>query len=599
MNAIIGMSHLALKNSPTPRLNDYLKKIQASGHHLLGIINRILDFSKIESGRLDIEQAEFDLEQMMGTIGAFLNERAEGKGLELFFDIGLEVPHNLIGDSLRIGQILLNYGSNAVKFTEQGEVSISVRVRERTEKELLLHFAVRDTGIGLTGDQQQQLFQLFQQGDMSTSREYGGTGLGLAISKRLAELMGGEVGVESTPGQGSTFWFTVRLGIGAQRKRPLVPHPDLRGCRALVLDDNVDVSAAALEEKLLTISGAQILLVEDDEVNQEVTVELLTDAGLRVDTANNGLIALEMIRQTRYELVLMDIQMPVMDGLSATVEIRKNPEWSKLPIVAMTANAMQQDRAACLATGMDDHIAKPIEPAQLWAALLKWIKPRKHPVSAIKEEPRESSHDVDFPDVISGIDMELGLRRVLGKKEHYLSMLNKFSAGHRGAAQEIRTALAADDRETAQRLAHTIKGVSGNIAAIGLENCAANLEQALRDAYNRETAYSLLLLFEETLNELIAELDAKLLPIPGATPVSVTVDVELLGSTYRKLVGLLQADDGAAAKLFEVNAPLFIAAFPQEFSDIKAAISKLDFESAETLLINAMNAHYEVSYERQ
>ena len=723
MNAVIGMSHLALRTDLTPRQRDYLVKIQASGQHLLGIINDILDFSKIESGKLVIENAEFDLEQVLGTVAGILNEKADGKGLELIYDIGADVPHNLIGDPLRISQILLNYGSNAVKFTENGEICISARVKERTTKDLLLWFAVHDTGIGLTEEQQQMLFQSFQQGDMTTTRKYGGTGLGLAISKRLAGLMGGDVGVESLRGSGSTFWFTVRVGIGAEQKRILIPHPDLRGCHTLlVVDDNdnarlmvrdmlqsmtfnvVDVPSgahaiqevqraadqglpfeiifmdwrmpgmdgieatrrilsmgidppphivmltafgreevlsqamdagieevlakpvtpsllfdttmhilggkqekpfdfaadtSALEEKLVTISGAQILLVEDNEINQEVAVELLTEAGLRVDTANNGLIALEMIRQTNYELVLMDVQMPVMDGLSATMEIRKNPAWSKLPIVAMTANAMQQDRAACLAAGMDDHIAKPIEPAQLWAALLKWIKPRQHKVSDIKEKSRADSQDVDFPDVIIGIDLELGLRRVLGKKQRFLSMLNKFTAGHRGDAREIRSALDAGDLATAQRLAHTIKGVSGNIAATGLQNCAANLEQAIRTYHDRETVDTLLLLFEDSLNKLFAGLDAKLSPNPGATPVIVKVDVELLYATYRKLKDLLQDDDGAAAALFEANSHLFNAAFPQKFLDIKAAIDRFDFESAQTLLIHAMKAHYEVSYEQQ
>ena len=590
MNAIIGMSHLALKNSPAPRLTNYLTKIQASGQHLLGIINSILDLSKIEAGKLDIEQSEFDLEQVLETIDTLLGEKARDKGLEMFFDIGPDVPRNLIGDPLRIGQILLNYGSNAVKFTEHGEICVSVRVRELAEKEAVLCFSVRDTGIGLSGDQQRQLFQLFQQADTSTTRKYGGTGLGLAISKRLAGLMGGDVGVESTPGEGSTFWFTVQVGIGAEKKHSLLP------------DDNIGVcnlSASPLEERVATISGARILLVEDNEINQEVAFELLTDAGLLVDIAENGRIALGKISRTHYELVLMDIQMPVMDGLIATVEIRKNRAWSKLPIVAMTANAMQQDRAACLAVGMDDHIAKPIEPDQLWRTLLKWIKPRKHKVSAIMEEPLAESQDKDFPDIIIGIDLTLGLRRVMGKKERFLSMLNRFSASHRGAAKEIRSALDDDDCETAERLAHTIKGLSGSIAAGTLQNCAANLEQAIRESRSRETIDSLLLLFEGTLDKLIAELDLKLPPNPDATPVMPKMDLELCAATYQKLLDLLQDDDGAAPHLFEANKNLFSAAFPEEFSDIKAAIGRFDFESAQILLQHAMRVNYGVADEQQ
>ncbi|MFZ2961005.1 MAG: response regulator [Candidatus Ozemobacteraceae bacterium] len=708
MNAILGMSYLALKSNPTPRLYDYLHKILSSGQHLLGIINDILDFSKIETGKLSIEKADFELEQVLGTVAGLLSEKIAAKGLELLFDIAPDLPQNLVGDSLRIGQILLNYGSNAAKFTERGEIRINARVKERTPQELLLYFAVKDTGIGLTEAQQQQLFQSFCQADMSTTRKFGGTGLGLAISKRLAELMGGAVGVESEPGVGSTFWFTVRVGIGTRRQQILLPDPDLRGCRALVVDDNenarillhnmlqsmtfvvtdassgmqavwevqraasqgkpfgvafldwqmpemdgietarqiralklepplniimvtafgrdevlsqadeagikevltkpvtpsllfdtairilhgehktyhVDLTNATLESQLVTISGARVLLVEDNEVNQEVAVELLTEVGLCVQTADNGQVALDKLRQNSYDLVLMDMQMPVMDGVSATMEIRKNPEWAELPVVAMTANVMQQDRAACIAAGMNDYIAKPIEPVQFWNALLKWIKPRQGELPDTQKRTADQSGDAELPEDISGIDFALGLRRVMGKKKLYLSMLRKFLVGHKEAGIQIRGALEANDWAVAERLAHTIKGVSGNIGASGLQAGAGNLEQALRERWPRVNVEALLFQFEKLLNELVAALKARLPAVRAASPVS--VDREKLTIVCNRIVQLLREDDSAVGDLLEANSDLLAAAFPKEFPDIQAAISAFDFEVALAMLDKAL-----------
>jgi PAS domain S-box-containing protein len=700
MNAILGMSYLALKSEPTPRLQDYLHKIVASGKHLLGIINDILDFSKIEADKLSIECVDFDLEAVLGDVASLLNEKIGGKGLELLFDIAPEVPRILVGDSMRIGQILLNYGSNAAKFTDKGEIRIVARVKERTSHDLQLYFAVKDSGIGLTAEQQQHLFQSFQQADMSTTRKYGGTGLGLAISKRLAELMGGEVGVESEYGVGSTFWFTVRVGIGASQPHVLLPEPDLRGCRALVVDDNelarivlndmlqsitfdvaeassgmqavqevqraaavgnpfriifldwqmpemdgvqtarkimdlglapspdlvmvtafgrdevleqtdkvgikevltkpftasvlfdtvirilhgehktyiADQSNAALEAQLATIKGARILLVEDNEINQEVAGELLTEADLHVDMADNGQIALDKLAQGSYDLVLMDMQMPVLDGISATVEIRKNPQWETLPVVAMTANAMKQDRDACYAAGMNDYIAKPIEPAQLWSTLLKWVKPRHNSTPSQQKLARASVTDSNFPYDIAGIDVELGLRRVMGKKKLYLSMLRKFLSGHRMAGAEIRAALDADDRATAERLAHTVKGVSGNIGTTALQSCAANLEQLLREHNGRDEIDPALVKFESTLSELISDLDAKL--PPERTALLVAIDREKLAAVCNEIILLLRDDDATAVDLLEANSDLLATAFPHEFPAIQTAITAFDFEAA-------------------
>lgn len=499
MNAIIGFCHLTFNTELTTVQRDYLNKIWASSQLLLKIINDVLDFSKIEAGKLTIEQAPFDLEQVFSKLIDIVRVKLHEKKLEIILSISPEIPKNLIGDPLRIGQLLLNYTSNAIKFTEKGEICVSANIREWHGDSVLLYFSVRDTGIGLTEEQQATLFQSFQQADMSTTRKYGGTGLGLAISKRLAELMGGEVGMRSTYGQGSVFWFTARVGVGDTDPQNRLPSQRLRGIRTLVVDDSaaarlvmqemlttmhvavrivsgglmaldaieravaegspynlifldqempgmdcaelaqrirnlglepspyivmaithdteqstrwldegiadallkkpvtfsslfnviagflgseqVDNSVyekplCGVEQELSAIKGGRVLVVEDNEINRLVATLFLSELGVEVETAENGQIALEKIHSQPYDLVLMDMQMPVMDGVTATRELRKNPQWQNLPVIAMTANAMQQDYQACMAAGMVDYIAKPFDPEHLKGLLLKWIKPR-------------------------------------------------------------------------------------------------------------------------------------------------------------------------------------------------------------------------------
>jgi two-component system sensor histidine kinase/response regulator len=367
MNAIIGLSHLALKTDLTTRQNDYLTKIQSSSQHLLGIVNEILDFSKAEAGKLGLEKTEFALKPLLDEVASQLSEKISAKGLELVLDIAPNVPQVLVGDSRRLAQVLLNLTGNAVKFTETGKITVSACVKTRTDEEVLLHFAVKDTGMGLTEEQVGRLFQRFHQADTSITRKFGGTGLGLAISRKLVELMGGEIGALSRVGAGSTFWFTARLGLCA------LALPALAASQAVA-----DVTA---------ISGARILLVEDNDINRIVAGEMLRDAGFIVDVADNGQIALDRLARTGYDLVLMDMQMPVMDGIAATVELRRMEAHRSLPIIALTANVMAQDRRKCLAAGMNDFLAKPIEPQEMWDILLKWIKPRmaaKEPVSILQ-----------------------------------------------------------------------------------------------------------------------------------------------------------------------------------------------------------------------
>jgi len=644
MNAIIGLSHLVLKTDLTARQRDYISKVQTSGQHLLGVINDILDFSKVEAGKLDLEHTGFELEQLLDNTGSLISEKSHAKGLELVFEVAPDVPTNLVGDSLRLRQILLNYANNAVKFTERGEIVISVRASERTESDVLLHFRVRDTGIGLTPEQAGRLFQSFSQADASTTRKFGGTGLGLAISKKLAELMGGEVGVESESGKGSTFWFSARLGMGTATRRELMPNPDLRGRRALVVDDNdharaviVDMlegmtfltsqvasGAAAVEEvrrasnmghpydvvyldwcmpgmdggetacrirslglasppmflmvtaygreevlkeaercgiesvlvkpvsasilfdttmsvlgvrrsaqapadaatgdlRLAAVRGARILLVEDNDINQQVARELLEEVGMVVDVADNGQIALEQVQRASYDLVFMDMQMPVMDGVAATVEIRKVPGLGGLPIVAMTANAMEQDRRKCLDAGMNDFLVKPFDPDALSAILLRWARPRSAGAgpalpAAPTKAPVTAAADNDMPTGIAGLDCALGLSRMLGKRSLYVAMLRRYVAGQENVVQDIRTAWHGGDKATAERLAHTTNAVSGNVGATLVQERAAALEGALRRGNDADDVERLICQLEVPLWDLLRGLGPFLRARPEFTP---------------------------------------------------------------------------------
>jgi PAS domain S-box-containing protein len=608
MNAIIGMSHLALKTDLNAKQQNYLNKIQSSSNALLGLINDILDFSKIEAGKLDMESADFQLDKVLDDLSTLVTLKAQDKGLEVLFSIAKDVPYSLVGDSLRLGQILTNLTNNAVKFTEQGEIVVIIKCLKEENEKVELEFSVKDTGIGLTEKQIGKLFQSFSQADTSTSRKFGGTGLGLTISKKLVEMMNGKIWVESESGKGSSFIFTGIFRVSReQKKKRVITSDDLRGKRVLIVDDNqaareiledalqsfsmeVEMASSGAEgitkvekadtktpfdlvimdwqmpemngiraseiikkhqklkkipkiimltafgreevarkaeeahldgfmvkpmnpsvlfetigevfggivskdkfgekpsaeqeiEGLDKIKNAKVLLVDDNEINQEVANEILEQAGFSVTIAINGQEAVDMVLETEFDCVLMDIQMPVMDGYDASRAIRKDNRFASLPIIAMTANAMQGDREKCINAGMNDHVAKPINPKQLFSALIQWISVREglgqSEISSPKTTPTSTEESI-LPE-LPGIDVTSGLARINGNEKLYRKLLSNFYQCNKNTKLEIEKALKEGDTNLAERLVHTVKGVASTIGADELAKVSQPLETELRN----------------------------------------------------------------------------------------------------------------------
>lgn len=472
LNAIIGMIHLTLQTSLDKKQKDKLQKIQASGKALLSIVNDILDFSKIEAGKLDLEQEEFDLEKVFQNLTGVIMHKAHEKNLEIVIKQPRTVPNILTGDPLRLGQILLNLSVNAIKFTEKGEIVINAELEQKKNGKVKILFRIKDTGIGLSKQEAGRLFQSFSQADVSTTRKYGGTGLGLAICKSLTEMMGGEIWVESKKGQGSTFFFTAWFGLGKQQKtREFAPAVDLNG----VISENL----------LKQVQGSLVLLVEDNEMNQDVAVGMLEAAGVQTEVADNGKKAVEMVRTSgkpsKYELVFMDLQMPEMDGYDATCEIRKLKYYRNLSIIAMTADAITGVKEKCLKAGMNDFIAKPIDPAKFYSTLAKWIKHGKARKGKNLNSPiiTETGHIVKIHN-IEGLDAEDGLRRINNNTDLYLKLLGKFSKNYSNFISELNRSLKEGLITEAGRMVHTLKGVSGNIGATDLHSFTVILDEKIK-----------------------------------------------------------------------------------------------------------------------
>ncbi len=457
MNAILGLTHLGLKTELTEQQRDYFSKVEQSAEDLQDIIDSILDFSKLEDGELECISEPFSPISLIEGIRRTWAESANEAGLEFVVQLDPEIPETLSGDAKRLKQVLGIFISNAVKFTEQGQVGLKIRLLDSHLQSARLRFAVSDTGVGIADHQREHLFEAFTQADNSTTRKYGGTGVGLSIAKRLVQLMGGHIDVDSAPGEGSTFSFELELPL-------------------------TDMATASEETDadldLTPIRGARVLLVDDSELNLQVAGELLRQANLYVDTAEDGRAAVEKVNSAPYDCVLMDVQMPVMDGYTATERIRSKAHFNDLPVIAMTANAMQQDRARGAKAGMNAYIPKPIEPAYLYRTLLKWITPGERSF----DEKRSAASDAveasgaELPDSLPGINIREGLKRVAGNTALYLNLLRDLLADYADAAQRLQALLAAGDTDAARQLAHKLRGIANNLGAVEIGGAAEDIE---------------------------------------------------------------------------------------------------------------------------
>jgi two-component system sensor histidine kinase/response regulator len=677
MNAIIGLSHLALKTPLSPKQSDYLGKIHKAGTSLLAVINDILDFSKIEAGRLDIETLDFKLDEVINSVTMLTAQKAHDKGLEFIAHVAPGIPEHLLGDPLRLGQILTNCVNNAVKFTERGEIRLDIEQVERAGDNVQLKFSVRDTGIGMTGEQAAKLFQPFTQADMSTTRKHGGTGLGLTICRRLVELMGGQIWLDSEPGVGTTFYFTVWLGVGDAKGPGKIVPAKLRALRVLVVDDNAaarevlreplstvvsrvdavasgkeaitairqqdttepydivfmdwrmpgmdglqasrhikgdetlrqhpaivlvtafgreevrdeaerldldgfllkpvtrsmivdtlvnvfaddreELSAVATGEHARGVSGARILLAEDNEINQQIVVELLEGAGASVTVANNGREAVEMLSRDpqapSFDVVLMDLQMPEMDGYEATTRIRADRRLATLPIVAMTAHATVEERQRCLDAGMDDHVGKPIDPRNLYETVARFYRRADGPTvfrAAGSETPAEipAARPGVVPSV-HGLDTGDGLARVGGNQNLYLKLLRQFAAQQGPAVDEITKALAQGNLALAERVAHAVKGVAGNIGATEVRAAAGAVEQLIRENAGTKDVEAAVRRLAGALGPLVTEVRAVPEPAsseaPAQVPAAPSASPDESRAAAAQLTTLLSDMDPAAA----------------------------------------------------
>ncbi len=725
MNAIIGMTHLLLKSDLTVQQKNYLDRIQQSSEHLLNIVNDILDFSKIESGNMKLDITLFQLSDLLVNIFNNSSLKCEEKGIELLCEVEQDVPIEFSGDLLRISQILINFVSNAVKFTQQGEITIMISMSNRIDNSCTILFEVLDTGCGINEEGKENLFKSFQQADNSTTRKYGGTGLGLSISKQLAELMDGSVGFSSQEGVGSNFWLTVPLESPLQNTTLQQVGTNFVGIKALVVDDNefalkvfsnqlmrlgfvvekfssaqkaldfirttnqnnLDIQAVFVDQKMpqmdglefakklselqlthtpklvllasivlssvetlnnlfqevlykpvhtsslldtisnlfqsshllenkksiknslispansMLLSGIRILLVEDNLINQEVAVGLLDqlNSDILVEIAENGEIAVQKSKVDSWDLIFMDVHMPVMDGIEATILIRKDPTLSHIPIIALTANVLQADKNQYAEIGMNDFLAKPINPNDLYKILFKWIKPdnKNHAIfikNSLTSSTQESitinkyspdKNQSEPPPVslsnIKTVNTLVGLQFTNGDEKLYSSILKKFMLQHHNFGQTINKLLEESDYRSAERLAHTLKSTAGSIGAGHISIAASALEKHI--ASNQEVKKSL---------GLANDISAQLIPIihelqlyfPQAAEIKVIAVVEdkELRSICLNLANLLQENDIQSITFFGENDLILRSAFKDHYIELESHMKNYDFALAFDIL---------------
>ncbi len=700
MNAIIGLAHLVLKSPLDRKQRSDIKQIHSSASSLLRIINEILDFSKVDAGKLELEQMQFGMEEVVVNLSAMVGEAARQKRLEFLIDLDEDLPPALLGDAGRLGQVLVNLLNNAIKFTDRGKVALHVSVESRHADRVELAFSVEDDGIGMTPDQVGKLFNSFQQADSSVTRKYGGTGLGLVISRNLVRLMGGELQVSSEYGVGTRFEFTCSFGLGEEDVRVRYASSPARGGRAIVVDDNaiartvhanllkrfgmevtsvatgadalkavrdadgidpyrivlmdwrlpgedgvalthtichemglrvppavVMVTARAAEEVAVVAQAAgahatlekpinqsslwdvvaeiygpsrprrresrsdaveaafdltdvSVLVVEDNAINQQIIEELLLLTGVSVTMARNGAEALEFLHAAAdpvpWSLVLMDIQMPVMDGHEATVRIRADHRFDALPIIAMTAHAMQEERDRCKREGMNAHLTKPIDPYTLYQTVQKWAKPDSLPTTVPVPEPFDAG---ELP-VIPGVNTAAGLGHVAHHMRLYLSILEQFSVNFLNFEEKVLAALQTGEIHEVERLAHTLKGVAANVGAERVAELSAALELACRQQHPVAVLRSRLLALHEPLSSVVLEISRVLARRNPASTVLEIAEPARCNELLQQLDALLAADDAAAQRVFEANRAPLRGCLGEMFASVALNLRNFDFEAA-------------------